>query len=121
VRLRYTAVMDRRTIIGSILIASLTGGIGAVTARGTISASSPYADVLFYGGLASIVVGLLGLAWLVFLKASVPEDETPAIWVGEAGTVRLSKNRYGAGGLFRSKKVRRFAATENEPYDKKAE
>jgi len=72
--------MDRRTVSATLFTAILGGGGAAVIGAAALQTGSPYFDTLIYGGVAAIVVGVLGLFWLFIFQPKehrMEKDEKP--------------------------------------------
>lgn len=71
--------MDRRGVAGTLFATLLSGGAASVIGATALQTGSPYIDILIYGGIAAIAIGLIGLLCLLIFPSKKQPHLPPAI------------------------------------------
>ncbi len=71
-------------------------------------------QIIFWGSLAVMIFGLVGLVVCFFLPSKKEGDKPAAIHVGKIGKAHLEGNRTGSETLLKSESVDELTAKNNE-------
>jgi hypothetical protein len=107
--------MDRRDISNSFCGVLLAGGIAAVIASTALEAASPYFKVLIIGGAISIVLAILGLAYLWFTspQSRVSKISSTFLKTDGGGEIDIEDSFSSADTFFDVKGSPRISARRN--------
>lgn len=66
--------MDRHAVAVTLFGTLFAGGIAAMVGATAVPANSPYFDVLLWGGIVAIAIGLIGLILLMIFPGKKPPE-----------------------------------------------